>query len=189
MQAENKQPRTSRHSSTWMSRCICSRGENQASDFFGDDTTSDSIYSSPRRAMLAPLFTREHVDAMRPHIQRTVDSLLDTMLKARGDKAVDLVDKFSLPVPSYVRALFLFWGTAQSTYYILRRIRVCHANRSSTVSWEFRSRTLSTSLSATPSEAMEVLLRPRRQVQISTLLTFHPCHYFFFLHSQLWQKR
>lgn len=60
--------------------------------------------------MLAPLFTREHIDAMRPHIQKTVDSLLDTMLKAGGDEAVDLVEKFSLPVPSYVRAPFLFWG-------------------------------------------------------------------------------
>lgn len=112
MQAEKKQPRISRHSSTWMGRCICSRGGTQASESFGDDTTSDSIYSSLRRAMLAPLFTREHIDAMRPHIQKTVDSLLDTMLKACGDKAVDLADKFSLPVPSYVRALFLFLGTA-----------------------------------------------------------------------------
>lgn len=74
--------------------------------------------------MVAPLFTRENINAMRPDIQKTVDSLLDTMLKARGDKAVDLVDKFSLPVPSYVRTLSFSMGTAQSTYHILRRIRV-----------------------------------------------------------------
>jgi fungal nitric oxide reductase len=52
--------------------------------------------------MVAPLFTKEHIDSMRPHIQKTVDSLLDTMIKAGGDKPVDFVDKFALPVPSYI---------------------------------------------------------------------------------------
>ena len=53
--------------------------------------------------MVEPLFTREHIDAMRPHIQETVDSLLDTMAKDASGKPVDIVDEFALPVPSYVR--------------------------------------------------------------------------------------
>lgn len=51
------------------------------------------------------MFTQESVNKMRPHIQKTVDDLLDTMLKAGGKSSVDLVDKFALPVPSYVRSL------------------------------------------------------------------------------------
>jgi nitric oxide reductase len=52
--------------------------------------------------MVAPLFTKEHIDGMRPHIQETVDSLLDALLKEGGKKPVDLVEKFALPVASYV---------------------------------------------------------------------------------------
>lgn len=52
--------------------------------------------------MVEPLFTREHIDAMRPHIQKTVDSLLDNIIQEGGDKPIDLVEKFALPVPSYV---------------------------------------------------------------------------------------
>lgn len=52
--------------------------------------------------MVAPLFTKEHIDGMRPNIQETVNSLLDAMIKEGGKKAVDLVEKFALPVASYV---------------------------------------------------------------------------------------
>lgn len=52
--------------------------------------------------MIEPIFTREHIDAMRPHIQKTVDSLLDNMIKEGGEKPVELVEKFSLPLPSFV---------------------------------------------------------------------------------------
>jgi fungal nitric oxide reductase len=52
--------------------------------------------------MVEPLFTQEHIDYLRPKIQKTVDLLLEAMLKAGGEKAVDLVDKFALPVPSYI---------------------------------------------------------------------------------------
>jgi len=54
--------------------------------------------------MVEPLFTREHVETMRPHIQQTVDSLLDAMIEEGCEKPVDLVEKFALPVPSYVRS-------------------------------------------------------------------------------------
>lgn len=54
------------------------------------------------RGMVAPLFTREHIDSMRPQIQKTVDDLLDALIKEGGDEPIDIVDKFALPVPSYV---------------------------------------------------------------------------------------
>lgn len=53
--------------------------------------------------MIEPLFTREHINAMRPHIQQTVDSLIDAMVKEGGGQPVDVVEKFALPVASYVR--------------------------------------------------------------------------------------
>src|ERR1700712_1229823 len=55
-----------------------------------------------QRSMVESLFTKAHIDGMRPQIQKTVDSLLDEMIKKGGSKPVDLVEKFALPVPSYV---------------------------------------------------------------------------------------
>lgn len=52
--------------------------------------------------MVEPLFTYDAVEKLRPHIQKTVDTLLDAMIKEGCDKPVDLVDKFALPVPSYI---------------------------------------------------------------------------------------
>jgi nitric oxide reductase len=43
------------------------------------------------------------IERMRPHIQQTVDTLLDAMIKEYEGKPVDLIEKFALPVPSYVR--------------------------------------------------------------------------------------
>jgi fungal nitric oxide reductase len=58
--------------------------------------------------MVEPLFSRKHIDAMHPHIQKTVNSLLDTVLKGGCEKPVDLAEKFALPVPSYVSP-FVLW--------------------------------------------------------------------------------
>jgi fungal nitric oxide reductase len=55
-----------------------------------------------QRGMVEPIFTKESVDKMRPQIQRTVDDLLDVMFQAGGKEPVDLVEKFALPVPSYI---------------------------------------------------------------------------------------
>lgn len=54
------------------------------------------------RGMVEPTFSKESVDKMRPRIQKTVDDLLDAMLKAGGTEPVDLVENFALPVPSYI---------------------------------------------------------------------------------------
>lgn len=58
------------------------------------------------RSMVAPFFSQEHVNEMRPHIQETVDSLLEKMLKAGGEKPFDIVENFALPLPSYVSSSF-----------------------------------------------------------------------------------
>ena len=56
--------------------------------------------------MVESLFTKEHIDSMRPRIQQTVDSLLETMIKEGCEKPVNIIDKFALPVPSYVSLSF-----------------------------------------------------------------------------------
>ncbi|KAL1960857.1 hypothetical protein VTO42DRAFT_5840 [Malbranchea cinnamomea] len=55
-----------------------------------------------QRSMVAPLFTREHAETMRPEIQALADRLIDKMIKDGCEKPVDLVEKFALPLPSYV---------------------------------------------------------------------------------------
>lgn len=57
----------------------------------------------PCRSMIESLFNREHIDTMRPLIQKTVDSLLDNVIEEGcTEEPVDFVAKFALPVPSYV---------------------------------------------------------------------------------------
>lgn len=52
--------------------------------------------------MVEPVFSKEKIDALRPSIQNTVDTLLDSMIAEGGSKPVDIVEKFSLPVASHV---------------------------------------------------------------------------------------
>jgi nitric oxide reductase len=52
--------------------------------------------------MVEPLFTKAHIDSTRPHIQETVDKLLNIVIKEGGSTPFDIVEKFALPVPSYV---------------------------------------------------------------------------------------
>lgn len=54
------------------------------------------------RSMVEPFFLKEHVQTMRPYIQKTVDELLEAMVAKGCETPVDLVDKLALPVPSYV---------------------------------------------------------------------------------------
>lgn len=61
----------------------------------------DPPYHMRQRGMIADLFTRERVDGMRAHIQKTFDTLVDAMLKEGGEKPVDIVEKLALPLPSY----------------------------------------------------------------------------------------
>ncbi|KAK0724547.1 cytochrome P450 [Lasiosphaeris hirsuta] len=56
-----------------------------------------------QRNMVESFFTREHVNGLLPYIRKTVDDLLEAM-KAKGcaNGPVDLIEKFALPVPSYI---------------------------------------------------------------------------------------
>ena len=68
----------------------------QARTFLNMD---DPEHARLRRMVTAP-FAIKRVEALRPAIQRIVDTLIDQMLA--GPKPVDLVQAFALPVPSLV---------------------------------------------------------------------------------------
>lgn len=111
--------------------------------------------------MIESFFSREHVDAMRPHIQETVDKLLNAIIEGGSEKPVDFVEKFSLPVPSYVSLLRLI--ELCDCYNMLIRL----ISRLYTGFWECRLRTLNTLLSAMPFGATEAPRQPRPPMRIS----------------------
>ncbi|KAI9739598.1 MAG: hypothetical protein M1834_006316 [Cirrosporium novae-zelandiae] len=78
-----------------------------------------------QRSMVEGTFFAENVQKMRPHIQETVDNLLDAMIKEGGDKPVDLVEKFALPVPSYI-----IYGILGVPFEDLEYLTKCNAIRS-----------------------------------------------------------
>jgi cytochrome P450 len=59
----------------------------------------DAEHARLRRMLTAP-FAIKRIEALRPRVQRIVDSLIDEMLA--GPKPVDLVQAFALPLPSLV---------------------------------------------------------------------------------------
>ncbi|CAI6088380.1 unnamed protein product [Clonostachys chloroleuca] len=62
----------------------------------------DSPAHMNQRGMVEPLFAKEKIEAMKPYIQRTIDSLLDSMIAKGCAEPIDLVENFALPVPSYI---------------------------------------------------------------------------------------
>jgi nitric oxide reductase len=52
--------------------------------------------------MVSAFFTPEYIDSMKPFIQSTVDNVLNDMIAKGCDEPVDLVERFSLPIPSIV---------------------------------------------------------------------------------------
>jgi cytochrome P450 len=62
--------------------------------------TMDDPEHARQRRMVSGAFAVKRVEAMRPAIQRIVDSQIDEMLQ--GPKPADLVQAFALPVPSMV---------------------------------------------------------------------------------------
>jgi nitric oxide reductase len=77
-----------------------------------------------QRGMVESIFSKENVDKMRPHIQKTVDDLLDAMLKVGGKTPVNFIDKFSLPVPSYI-----IYGILGVPFKDLEYLTQCNAIR------------------------------------------------------------
>jgi nitric oxide reductase len=55
-----------------------------------------------QRSMVSSLFSATAIEKLRPHIQSTVNALLDKMVASGSAKPIDLVESFALPVPSYI---------------------------------------------------------------------------------------
>ncbi|OJD17882.1 hypothetical protein AJ78_02054 [Emergomyces pasteurianus Ep9510] len=83
-----------------------------------------------QRSMIASLVTREHAESMRPHIQATADALLDEMVKTGCEKPVDLVEKFALPLPSYI--IYGILGVPKEDLVYLTQCNAIRSNGSST---------------------------------------------------------
>ncbi|XP_044717493.1 cytochrome p450 domain-containing protein [Hirsutella rhossiliensis] len=84
-----------------------------------------------QRGMVERWFSSEHVEALRPFMQKTVDDLLDG-LAARGcaEGPVDLVKEFALPVPSYI--IYTILGIPPQDLEKLTRHAEIRSNGSST---------------------------------------------------------
>ena len=54
------------------------------------------------RAMVQPAFEKARVEVMECQIRKTVEDVLDAMIVASGQKPVDLMKYFAMPVPSYI---------------------------------------------------------------------------------------
>ena len=52
--------------------------------------------------MFESFFTPEAVEAQRPMIEKTVDTILDSMIQAGCQKPMDFVHKFAEPIPIQV---------------------------------------------------------------------------------------
>jgi nitric oxide reductase len=52
--------------------------------------------------MVAKFFAQEHISSLKPLINETINAVLEKMIAKGGDKPIDLVEHFSLPIPSLV---------------------------------------------------------------------------------------
>lgn len=77
-----------------------------------------------QRSMIESLFTPKAIAGMRPHIQKTVDSILEKIIQGGCSPAVDLVEKFALPVPSYI-----IYGILGTPIEDLEYLTACNATR------------------------------------------------------------
>ena len=123
-----------------------------------------------QRSMVEPVFVEDHVETMKPYIQKTVDDLLDQMIKKGCEEPVDLVASFALPVPSYVSLIKK--KNVKPGYRALDCADSVFWQRSFTPSLASRLRTSSTSRSRTRSDRMAAGPPCRRRRRASPL---SPC--------------
>lgn len=88
------------------------------------------------RRMANPAFTAKRILGLRGTIQDQIDALIDSML--RGPKPVDLVEVFSLPVPSLMICLLLGVPTDQQGFF--QRTAETIIRQDSPPKWSSRSR-------------------------------------------------
>lgn len=83
--------------------------------------------------MVAPLFTDEKIATLRPHIQKTADTLLDAVVKAGcASGPIDLIADFALPLPSYI--IYGIIGVPFTDLPYLTRQAAIRSNGSATAS-------------------------------------------------------
>ncbi|KAI1980386.1 hypothetical protein LOZ51_002127 [Ophidiomyces ophidiicola] len=83
-----------------------------------------------QRGMVTSFFTPEHIESMKPQIQRTVDHYLEEMIRKGCEKPVDLVEQFSLPIPSKI--IYDLLGIPFEDTEILTQWNAIRTNGSST---------------------------------------------------------
>lgn len=83
-----------------------------------------------QRSMVEFAFSDEHVESLKPQIQKTADDLIDALLADGGKIPIDFVEHYALPLPSYVsyacifREILLGLNQADGSY---RRSTACSA--------------------------------------------------------------
>ncbi|SPO06207.1 probable Cytochrome P450 55A3 [Cephalotrichum gorgonifer] len=85
-----------------------------------------------QRGMVEPLFTKAHVETLKPYIKKTVDDLLTAMIAGGCKEPVDLIEKFALPVPSYI--IYTILGVPFKDLEYLTTQNAIRTNGSSTAS-------------------------------------------------------
>jgi fungal nitric oxide reductase len=81
--------------------------------------------------MVEPFFVADHIKTLQPYIQKTVDDLLDELVDIGcANGPVDLVEKFALPVPSYI--IYTILGVPFEDLVFLTRQNAIRTNGSGT---------------------------------------------------------
>ncbi|KAJ0422846.1 cytochrome P450 55A2 [Aspergillus carlsbadensis] len=83
-----------------------------------------------QRNMVAKFFTQEHINSLKPLINETINSVLEKMIAQGGDKPIDLVEHFSLPIPSLV--IYHILGIPIEDIEYLTKTNAVRSNGSST---------------------------------------------------------
>ncbi|KAL4876111.1 cytochrome P450 55A2 [Aspergillus karnatakaensis] len=83
-----------------------------------------------QRNMVADFFTQEHVNSLKPLIAATVNSHLEKLIEKGGEKPVDFIANFSLPIPSLV--IYHILGIPAEDIEYLTKTNAVRSNGSST---------------------------------------------------------
>ncbi|KAL4997041.1 hypothetical protein BDV10DRAFT_186554 [Aspergillus recurvatus] len=80
--------------------------------------------------MVAKFFTQDHINSLKLFIAETVNSALDKLAAEGGEQPVDLVEHFSLPIPSLV--IYHILGIPVEDINYLTETNAVRSNGSST---------------------------------------------------------
>ncbi|KAL3462898.1 cytochrome P450 55A2 [Aspergillus heterothallicus] len=83
-----------------------------------------------QRNMVAKFFTQEHINSLKPLINGTINDVLEKMIAKGGKEPIDLVEHFSLPIPSLV--IYHILGIPIEDIEYLTKTNAVRSNGSST---------------------------------------------------------